>query len=123
MAREHLAMGRALPLQTSGYSMWPLVRPGAWVVVRPCEPEDARPGDVVLLATATEPVLHRIIAARPDTVLTKGDAVRHADGWVARGAIIGRLDRRLWDRWVARASPVLAAPLAVALRLWRGPAR
>lgn len=103
--------------------MWPFVRPRAWVVVLPCAPREARLGDVVLLATATEPVLHRVIAARPEAVLTKGDAVRHADGWVAREAIVGRLERHAWDRCVARASPHLARPVALARRLWRGPAR
>lgn len=116
-------MGRSLPLWTAGYSMWPLVRPDTWVLVRPCEPVEVRCGDVVLLATATEPVLHRVIRAGPDAVLTKGDAVRHPDGWIAREAIVGRLERRLWDGWVARASPYLARPLALALRLWRGAAR
>ncbi|MEZ4265051.1 MAG: hypothetical protein R3F39_01645 [Myxococcota bacterium] len=119
MAREHLAKGRSLPLQTVGLSMWPLLRPASWVTVRPCDPSDVRPGDVVLLATATEPVLHRVIAARADAVLTKGDAVRHADGWVSRGAVIGRLDRRPWDPMAARVSPHAARPLAIAFRLWR----
>ncbi|MCB9729902.1 MAG: S26 family signal peptidase [Deltaproteobacteria bacterium] len=119
MAREHLARGRSLPLLTSGYSMWPLIRPGRRVQVRPCGPRPLRRGDVVLIATPTDPVLHRVLAVRADAILTKGDAVRHDDGWVPRRDVLGRLDRRPWDGAVARASPGLARPLAIALVVWR----
>jgi hypothetical protein len=119
MAREHLARGRALVVTTAGFSMWPLLRPGARVTIVGCAMSELRRGDVVLLAAEPSPVLHRVVALRPDAVLTKGDNARHTDGWSARDAVLGRLERRPWDPAVARASRPLSRPVALAFRLWR----
>ncbi len=106
LARQQLALGRALTLPVSGSSMWPAVRSGQVVTVVPCG-ADLRVGDVVLLAGHDVVVLHRITRLTASAVLTKGDACPDADGWVPRAEVLGRLERRPWDRLLAWSAPWL----------------
>jgi len=95
LAREHLDQGRALRLVTQGHSMWPRLRDGQLVVVEPLV-GPPRVGDVVLIATPSRLILHRVIRSDARAIITKGDAAPRDDGPIPRAAILGRLGRR-WD--------------------------
>lgn len=116
VARDVLSAGRTLVLPAEGLSMWPAVRPGRPVHVLPCDPDSLRVGDVVLLEGTEAVVLHRVVRLRGDRLVTKGDACPDADGWVRRDRVLGRLERRPWDRAAAWAAPWLGRVLVVAAR-------
>lgn len=116
LAREHLALGRPLTARVAGLSMWPLLRPGARVVISPGRPAI---GDLALVQLGTALVLHRVVASRPGRLLTKGDAVARPDPEVALGDVLGVVDGGPGKVLVARLSIAGGAPLAAVLRRLR----
>ncbi len=120
LARAHLGDGRVLRANAEGNSMWPLLRDGVVVAIEPCVGADVAVGDVVLVARGPLLVLHRVIKADRLQLLLKGDACPRTDGWVAREAVMGRLARRPWDRWVARLAPWTGPSAVVARRITQG---
>lgn len=116
LAREHLALGRPLSARVTGLSMWPLLRPGARVVINPGRPVI---GDLALIELRSTLVLHRVVAARPGRLLTKGDAVALPDPEVALGDVLGVVDGGPGKVLVARLSIAGGAPLAAVLRRLR----
>lgn len=118
LAREQLGRGRALRVLTRGHSMWPSVRDGAVVTVLPLLGAP-RVGDLVLVATPTRLVLHRVIACDTRGIVTKGDAAPHDDGRVPREAILGRLPARWDDPLRAVVSRYAGRPGATAVGILR----
>lgn len=96
LAREQLARGRPLRVRTQGHSMWPTLRDGALVQVDPLVGAP-RVGDLVLVATPSRLVLHRVIRSDTRGIVTKGDAAAADDGPVPREAILGKVARRCDD--------------------------
>ncbi len=109
---ERLARGERVVVRTEGHSMWPALRNGRHVVVRPLARGGVRCGDVVLATIGGRPVLHRVVGVRRGAVLLKGDARPRPDGWVPRGAVVGAIDPGVWPGLVATASRLGGAPLA-----------
>jgi len=95
LAREQLDHEKSLRLATQGHSMWPRLRDGDVVVVEPLL-GPPRVGDVVLIATPSRLILHRVIRSDAHAIITKGDAAPRDDGPIPRDAILGRLGPR-WD--------------------------
>jgi hypothetical protein len=86
LAREQLARGVSVQLTARGGSMWPFLLPGDVLTLTPGR--RARLGDVVLVEHPGVEfgVVHRVVAALPGRVLTKGDALpRTDDGRAATG--------------------------------------
>lgn len=82
----------------TGDSMAPALGRGTVVFERVVPVSDIRVGDVVTYPhpTAADPaavVTHRVVAIRPDGLLTKGDGVQQRDPWVVRpaGASLSRV--------------------------------
>ena len=119
MAREHLDNGHPLVVQTQGWSMWPLIRPGAWVTILPLDGKPITTGDVVLLAMSEKLALHRVVGRRGSQLVIKGDACVAIDGLWPEHAMLGRLKASPWDRSAARASRVLGPALWGLTRLPR----
>lgn len=121
LAREHLAAGRPLVLRAQGHSMWPAVRDGEEVTVLPLTAAPLAPGAIALVALGSRLVLHRIIATSASGLVTKGDAVPHADPPVAARDLLGHLPRRCppFDRLVAALSQRAGPALAFALQRTR----
>ncbi len=102
--------------------MWPLIRDGETVEVRP-RTRSVDVGDVVLVMLGGGLVLHRVVAVEDQGVVTKGDAVGWCDPRVPLDEVLGvvdptgrsRLVGRLGARWIATVSRLGAEPLAMAL--------
>lgn len=77
-------------LLAKGTSMLPFLREGdeVWIERHPAR---LRVGDIVVIdLDSVGLALHRVIGARSDAVLIKGDANAHHDGWFAVTAVLGR---------------------------------
>jgi hypothetical protein len=93
--------------------MWPFLLPGDVLTIAP--PGRLSPGCVVWVEGPGEAfgVIHRVVACRPDRVLTKGDALPRTDGWVERARIRGRLVAV--RRGPARFEPLTVLPHVLSL--------
>jgi hypothetical protein len=95
-----LATGGAVWLRVSGKSMVPWVRPGDILFVRRAVFQHVSPGQVVLVLSRRQLVVHRVIgrcrAASGPALLTKGDAVADADPRVSPAELLGRVE------WIER---------------------
>ena len=90
LTRDVVGAGAALYVRAPGGSMLPTIPRGALVRIGPVAGGGVQAGDVVLALTADgEPVLHRAIAVRPDSLLTRGDASINVDPPVPLGRVIG----------------------------------
>ncbi len=90
LTRDVLGAGGALHVRAPGGSMRPTIPRGALVRIGPVPSEGVTAGDVVLALTADgEPVLHRAIAVRHDSILTRGDASITIDPPVPFERVIG----------------------------------
>lgn len=118
LAREHLAAGHVLKAVASGRSMWPTVRDGEVVEIRPASAESVVLGDVVLVEQGGALVLHRVVGRQGELLVTRGDARPFPDPLVAPQAVLGRLERRVWDPIAARASRVLGRPLSMGAAIY-----
>lgn len=83
--RTALAAG-PLELVAQGFSMQPALRPGDRVRLLARLP---RRGEIVLAVAGKRLVLHRVLRRRGDTWFLRGDARRHADGWISPTDILG----------------------------------
>ncbi|MFT6398271.1 MAG: signal peptidase I, partial [Bradymonadia bacterium] len=73
-----LAAGTTIEVDAEGGSMFPLIRNGDSVLVRPID-RKLRVGDVVLLVLDGRWILHRIVELTAVTVRTQGDNQAQAD--------------------------------------------
>jgi hypothetical protein len=89
---ELLARGHRARLRAFGWSMWPLLWPGAEVTLEP-PPFVAPPlrvGDVALARSGGCLRLHRVVALREGEVTLQGDSAWRPDPAVAASAVLGR---------------------------------
>jgi len=96
LSTELLRAGKWVRFQAHGASMWPLVRDGDVLLVRPAPPREIRVGDVVLCGSAPgHVVVHRVIRAAPGpdgTCFTiQGDQVAQPDGAIPAAQVYGRV--------------------------------
>lgn len=114
LAMELLGVGRALRFRARGSSMWPLVRDGDILDVRPVGDTAIDVDDIVLYRSSGHGiVVHRVVGVRrlgrEAILLIKGDSVKTADPQVEESQILGRvvgIERR-------------GRRIAPAPRLWR----
>jgi len=90
LTRDVVGAGAALHVRAPGGSMLPTIPRGALVRVGPMPSDGVRVGDVVLALTGDgEPVLHRAIAVRRDSIVMRGDASINVDPPVPLDRLIG----------------------------------
>lgn len=83
-----------------GRSMLAVLRPGDFLFAQPATIDRVRPGDVVTFGSRREGreddvVVHRVIAVRPDGLVTRGDTNRRPDReLVTPGNLLGRVVAR-----------------------------
>lgn len=89
-----------MPLRSSqwvtflGQSMHPTLREPEMLEVLPCRERPIRRGDVVIFPREAPAnlLVHRVIAVRPEGIVTRGDNCRGADAFVTpHHAVIGRV--------------------------------
>jgi hypothetical protein len=88
-ARRRLARGEAVRVRVAGGSMAPTLPLGAEVLARAGAP---RVGDVVLLATAGEPIVHRLVARLGPLFVHAGDAPGGGAGLCRARDVLGVVD-------------------------------
>ncbi len=82
-------------LRVSGSSMLPWVRPGDLLQILHTDPKRTCPGEIILFTRDGRLFVHRVIRKdqRPDwpLVVTKGDALPHADAPLSGPEFLGRV--------------------------------
>ncbi len=93
--REQLRQGGSITLSVTTASMFPLIRPGESVSVAPLRSGDLRLGDMVLIDSGEELVVHRFLGMKEADgkryALTRGDHIRRFDEPVPADWIIGKV--------------------------------
>ena len=93
--REQLRQGGSITLSVTTASMFPSIRPGESVFVVPVRPGDLQAGDMVLIDSAEEFVVHRFLGLKESDgkrhALTRGDHIRRFDEPVPAEWIIGKV--------------------------------
>ncbi len=96
LADELLSKGTSVRLKASGYSMYPVVRPGNTVIIKPVEPEKLQCGMIVAWKREKDMVVHRLILAYESGgkkyFITRGDSCRSSDKPVTVDMIAGRVE-------------------------------
>ncbi len=90
-ARSAVERGKPLRVRVTSESMSPWIRAGDAVRVQPCLPEEARPGDVLVVHHENVWVAHRLVRRAPQGWVLKGDANPRADAPLAPQSIVGRV--------------------------------
>ena len=93
-----LSEGRVLRIRAGGYSMYPFIRPGTIILIRPGEDlTDIVPGDIIAWKRELGFVVHRLIRIekRGNEILyyTRGDSCRYEDRPVTGERIAGKVIR------------------------------
>jgi hypothetical protein len=90
-----LKRGDAVRFKARGLSMHPLIRDGDVLTVTPLPRGSVRVGDVVACQRPADDsvLVHRVVLIRPGGVVTRGDAVRQADGFIPVRDVLGRVSR------------------------------
>lgn len=93
-----LAEGKTLRIRADGYSMFPVIRPGALIHIEPLAQDEAPlPGDIIAWKRDTGFVVHRLIRIirEDDRILfiTRGDSCSYEDRPVLKEQIAGRVVR------------------------------
>ena len=109
-----LADGVSVEIPVTGGSMSPCIRSRDTVTLRPIDDRRVHPGDVVAFARPDgRLVIHRAVAVAGERLRTRGDAASHADPWIDRNSLIGRVEqvgrRGRRARWgLGPAKPLIA---------------
>ncbi|MEW5852530.1 MAG: S24/S26 family peptidase [Myxococcota bacterium] len=103
----------------SGNSMAPALRDGESIFLEPLTGAPRR-GDVVVLRLPTGWVVHRVLRANGNMVVTRGDACVRADPGMGRDAVLYRATQVLRD---GQPHPIPAPSPALRLQLRRALAR
>jgi signal peptidase len=93
---ELLERGAAVRFAAHGSSMWPFIRGGDVLVVRPVEVEALRVGDVVLYRTGggglmAHRMIRRAVRGGQTGLLIRGDGSAGPGDWVRPEQVLGRV--------------------------------
>jgi len=95
LLRATLAEGRPFRFRAKGFSMDPFIRDDDVITVWPLADHSPGLGDVVafIQENAERLLVHRVIRARGNSYVIKGDNSAGADGVTSRANILGRVKR------------------------------
>ncbi len=88
-----LTEGRTIEIQASGYSMFPLLRPGDKLQVHP-RVESIKSGDIIVFDRGDVFVAHRLLEVQGDVVLCKGDGFAFYDSPISLRQVVGKVSHR-----------------------------
>ncbi len=81
--------------RVSGTSMLPWILPDDILCIHRAKIGDVSPGDIILFVRDGLPIIHRVVQTRTTAgttlLITKGDALGHADAPVSRAELLGRV--------------------------------
>jgi GNAT superfamily N-acetyltransferase len=90
LVAQELRAGRPMTVRLWGRSMTPTVWPGARLMFVPCRPDEARLGDVLLVARRSGLCAHRAVRLERDDLETWGDGLLAPDPAQRPEALLGR---------------------------------
>jgi signal peptidase I len=93
LCRDVAGKADVIRLQVKGGSMFPFIRSGEWVDVVLCKDGErsVRKGDIILFRKAESLYLHRVIKAKGDLFIAKGDQSFGHDGAIPTEDIIAKV--------------------------------
>ena len=94
LAQDVLSGFGQLRLRVTGSSMLPTVLPGDILDFRTCPAESLVPGDIVLVRRDGRLFAHRLVALRPNCLLTQGDSLPQPDPPTAFDDFLGVLAKQ-----------------------------
>jgi hypothetical protein len=120
-----LRSGQAVRFSASGRSMYPTIRDGESVVVRPIDPAAVRQGDVLLYGGRRGLTAHRVVRVLAEANAARAFVLRADNGagldeHVEAARILGRVSQV--DRGQSERDPGTQGALLLA-RAWQGLAR
>lgn len=96
ISAEHLQAGETIVIIGFGESMTPILKSGQPAVVEPVTAETAlKKNDVVFCKVAGHYYLHKITAVRNGKTFQISNNHGHANGWVSKSCIYGRMTQKL----------------------------
>jgi signal peptidase I len=72
-------------------SMFPLIKKGDWVFVKPTPAEKLNPGDILIFQNQRRFVVHRIVKKTNNHLITKGDWTKTLDSPISTENVIGKV--------------------------------
>lgn len=98
--------------KTSGYSMWPFLRPGQKLLVKACAWDSVRIGDVLAYHKSGAVVCHRLVGrdVPGQALLVRGDSSCGVPERIPARLVIGRVIsvNRAWGLFVLIIAPLCA---------------
>lgn len=96
LADELLDKGTSIRIKASGYSMYPAIRPGNTLIIKPVEPEELKCGMIIAWKRKKDMVVHRLVLAYESDgkryYITRGDSCKSSDKPVSHDMIAGRVE-------------------------------
>lgn len=77
--------------ETSGFSMWPFIRPKEKLVIKKFPADDLRAGDIILYRVNNQLICHRLVRKNKDFLYTRGDNSLSAPEPITREMFIGKV--------------------------------
>lgn len=93
MAGEVLRAGGSLRLKVNGWSMLPAIWPGDILEIAAATRDEIAVGDLVLYERDGRFFVHRVISLQAERIVTRGDAMPHADPPVSPASVLGKIER------------------------------
>ena len=91
LAAESLRLAGRLRLRVGGSSMLPAILPGDILEVQARHARDISPGSVVLFERGGRFFAHRVVGNQAAGLVTRGDALAHADAAVGDAELLGEV--------------------------------
>ncbi|MCJ7580784.1 MAG: S24/S26 family peptidase [Candidatus Aminicenantes bacterium] len=91
---EQLGQGNSIRMIIKGQSMFPFLRKGDAVTVKPIALKETRIGDIIACRRGhadSSLTVHRLLKKKKEFIVTKGDANRHGDPPIFAGQIWGKV--------------------------------
>ena len=96
LADELLDKGTSIRITASGYSMYPAIKPGNTIIIKPVPREELKCGMIIAWKRKKDLVVHRLVLAYESEgnkyYITRGDSCRSSDKPVSLDMIAGRVE-------------------------------
>lgn len=91
LAGESLLQWGSVRIQVNGWSMLPTIWPGDTLAINATGQEEIAPGDIALFKRSGRMFVHRVLGMHGRQIVTRGDAMAHADSPVANRDLLGKV--------------------------------
>lgn len=96
LADELLDKGTSIRITAAGYSMYPAIKPGNTIIIKPVSPDGLKCGMIIAWKREKDMVVHRLVLVYESNgrkyYITRGDSCRSSDKPVTLDMIAGRVE-------------------------------